>query len=602
MASSNPFRRKSTTITATESTTFGGGRFPSLDEIDTSGTPPPRTSFYGAQLPEAPVEGKKNKIVKKVRVLSPPPLSPDSPEWAFAAPPLATVGSQPPNDADPFEGASTDDSDREIVPAASPQNSSRAPANPFSKTLKDIEGAEGEHELEAQRRSEGAALKAGNMSRRSLDVNSFKRLLMTGNSGSSTSPTPPRAQQLRLGHQRSATESFSSSQASTFGGVKDAESSGSELHEASLISHEASETPSELDDGSVSDSSMSVQMSRGKKPPPPPSSRHGKSIRLELKDDGNILDGPRSKSPSDMNKPLPPAPLRQSFEDDGESPFDRESAGKIPEVDAPAATQTPGKKAVPAPPPRRGHSRAESKAFTTSISNMSQTVLKSHDDEPPSRSSMDSTRSRDRKVYDTHAPAPPPPPRRSYVGSRQSSHILSPVPDTFGIEQSPSPSILHSEPERSSVLPPSYHTTSLDPSTIRDPHAGNLKPFAPPPPPARNPSVRRPASVRSIESTSRRVSAETKPHNSVAPPPPPRRQRGDSRGSLNEQQQQQQRRTSHDNNAAKSSPTLEEVSPPTPEVTADGPVSPQSAGTGVDILADLTALQREVDALRGKLK
>lgn len=607
MASSNPFRRKSTTIP----TEFDESRFPALDAFDAAAaTPPPQTSFRNGQIPDAPVaEEKGSKPVKQVRILSPPPISPGSSGWSFTAQPPAVDGGPPREDPDPFEAASTDDSDREIV--APTQNSGWVPPNPFNKTLKDVESVEGEQHLKKERRGEAAALKAGNIARRSLDVNAFKRLLMTGDSGSgsgsSGSPTPPRAQQLKFGHQRSATESFSASPVASYGGQRENKRFETGLHETSLISNDISETPSEeADDGSISDSGASLQISREKKPPPPPSSRHGKSIKLELGEDSDAPQRPRSKSPSDVNKPLPPAPVRKSL-DESESPFDRESAGKVPEVDMPVISQSTwssGKKAVPVPPPRRGHARAESRAIPTRTPSTGQNISRSFEDEAPRRTSMDSVRSRSERSRNEAAPAPPP---RRTTGSRQSSHILSPIPSTFNEPSSTSstPQILS---DKSPFAPPLPHTTSLAQSTFRETHSGTPKLYAPPPPPVRNPSVRRPASVRSIDSTSRRISAEVKPHNSMAPPPPPPppRQRGNSRGSIDGKQQP--RRTSFDNYSA--APTLNED-----DVTQDGVVdgvsapavstSPQSAvvsGKGADILADLDALQREVDALRGKIK
>ena len=237
MASSNPFRRKSTILTSSTVTTDLDSRFPALDDIDTSvATPPPQTSFRHGQIPDGPVADEKAKPVKQVRILSPPPLSPDSPSWSFTAQPLVVDGDQPRNDPDPFEGASNDDSDREIVSGpGQPQNSGWIPPNPFTRTLKDVESVEGEKHLKKERRGEAAALKAGNIARRSLDVNAFKRLLMTGDSGSgsgsSGSPTPPRNQQLKFGHQRSATESFSASP-----GPKEPRRPDIGLHETSLIS------------------------------------------------------------------------------------------------------------------------------------------------------------------------------------------------------------------------------------------------------------------------------------------------------------------------------------------------------------------------------
>ncbi|KAF7550381.1 hypothetical protein G7046_g8039 [Stylonectria norvegica] len=340
MASSNPFRKKSTA-----SPTQGADRFPPLNAIDTSVSPPPMTSFYHSQLPDPPAGDRKTKPVKKVRVLSPPPLSPDSPVWAYTPPSLALIGSQPrpQNEADPFEAASTDDSDRDIN-VDPPQNYSHVPANPFSKTLKDLEGggATKEQDLDPERRAEGTAFKASSLARRSLDVNSFKRLLMTGNSGSGTSPARPVTLQSTAIDEKSVTKPSPVGQVSTYdSGSRDAGTRGSELHETSLISHEAY---GDGDDDSVSDSSTSIQVGTGKKPPPPPSSRHGKSITLQLKSEHDALGARRSRSPTDVNKPLPPAPVRSSFDDDPESPFDQESAGKWEEGGPCAAATTRARK------------------------------------------------------------------------------------------------------------------------------------------------------------------------------------------------------------------------------------------------------------------
>ncbi|KAH7134681.1 hypothetical protein B0J13DRAFT_528783 [Dactylonectria estremocensis] len=589
MASSNPFRKSTaptatTTAFAPTTTSPAAARFPSLETIDTS---------FG--LTDPSVVDKKSKPVKKVRVLSPPPLSPDSPVWPFTAP-LAASGPGQPGNNDPFDAASSDDSDREIVHAAAPppqKIGSRVPANPFSKTLRDLENVRADHKLEKSKREEGNALKASHTARRSLDVNSFKRLLMTGNSGSGTPSTPPRTQHL-IPSQKSAVDSSSVSLSSTYGGSKDGLAPGNEFQEVSLISRDTSDTPDDdLDPGSVSDSSASFHLSRDKKPPPPPSSRHGKSIRLQLGGEHGSPDALAPKSPSDINKPLPPAPHRKSFDDDAESPFDRESAGKAPENDAhPQTIPGGGRKTGPAPPPRRGHARGESKAYVTSLQKEAQ------DEEIPSRSS--SIRSRtDRNRHDPHSPVPPPPPRR-FHGSKPSTQISPAVAASIGaaMSQTSTSSDPQSESERPAAPAPAIPVEAV-PS--RDAQLGNYKISAPPPPPARNTSVRRPASVRSMDNNGRRTSAEAKPHSGIAPPPPPRRQRGSSRSSVDAPY----RRTSIDEVPRTEERRPEEGNSSGPDIVANPDYAPpQSAdvpGKGVNILADLDALRREVDALRGKL-
>ncbi|KAF4974276.1 hypothetical protein FZEAL_8798 [Fusarium zealandicum] len=610
MASSNPFRKR----TATEPTTTPPAtvRFPALESIETAPTPPPPTSFQQADTSTA---DSKSKTTKKVRVLSPPPLSPDSPRWLASTPSFAEHAAGQQQEIDPFDAISADDSDREIVSATAhnqPRVGTQVSGNPFSKTLRDVESPEAEEKLEMERKEEGNALKAANTARKSLDVSSFKRLLMTGTSGSDKPSTPSRNRQSMPPPARTINDSSSVSLASTQDSSKGALTPGSEQQEVSLMTQEASDTPEDdLGPGDLSDSSTSIHMGKGKKPPPPPSSRHGKSIKLDLVG-GQAPEALATMSPSDMNKPLPPAPARMSFEDGSESPFDREAAGKIPEVEASMDSEPPNppgssRKAVPAPPPRRGHARGESKVNATGNSGLGQQGLRLHDDENLSRSS--SLRSRPEHTrHDSHGPAPPPPPRRSHQNSRQSSQIPPSVAASFGSNLSQSPAA-SSGLDVSRISTPTPHAPSLEQTAHRDAQPGGHQPgpaktWAPPPPPARNTSVRRPASLRSVESASRRVSFEAKPHSGSAPPPPPpppRRQRGSSRGSIDGPPG----RTSIDGVAgAESSPLTEEECDDKATTVTGGPASPRSAkdaGKSTNILADLDALQREVDALRGKM-
>ncbi|KAM0345399.1 hypothetical protein ACHAPU_006562 [Fusarium lateritium] len=617
MASSNPFR-KSAAITV-DSATFSNhmasaaARFPALDSIETtSATPPPPTSF---QQMDASTIDSKSKINKKVRVLSPPPLSPDPPERTVTTP-LAQYTTNQQNEPDPFD-ATTDDSDREMVAIAAPHYTTtggQGPGNPFSKTLRDLGSPIAERKLEQERKEEGHALKAANTAKKSLDVNSFKRLLMTGNSESDKSSLktrqsmPPPA---RDGKDRPYVFRTTSHE-----DLSDVPAPRHEVQETSLISREVSDSGEDvMGHESVSDSSASAPVgSRGsKKPPPPPSSRHGKSIKLDLVGNEPSSEVLATLSPSDVNKPLPPAPVPRSLEEGSESPFDREAAGKLPETEADVGITSPelssnGRKAIPAPPPRRGHARGESKVHTYGLGLVQQQSV--YNDENLSRAS--STRSRpEHKRRDSHAgapPPPPPPPPRSHHSSRQSTQIPAGVTSSLtdsSQSSSPTPYVVDLDPSTISTPSQLRQSSTLDLTSPRDSQpgshqAGATKSWAPPPPPARNTSVRRPASIRSVDSSSRRVSFESKPHNQIAPPPPPRRQRGSSRGSVDGP-----RRTSLDSVGKVGSSQVTEEEPEGVAATiGSGPTSPQSAnvpGKGFDILADLDALQREVDALRGKM-
>ncbi|KAI1052091.1 hypothetical protein LB506_003528 [Fusarium annulatum] len=617
MASSNPFR-KSAAITVDSasflnSTSSAAARFPALDQIETAPTPPPPTSFQ--QVGSSTIDSK-SKITKKVRVLSPPPLSPDSPEWAFAAPSIAQQTANQQNEDDPFDATSTDDSDREMVAAAVHNyapNGGQGIGNPFSKTLRSVDSPVAEQKLEHERKEEGQALKAANTARRSLDVNSFKRLLMTGNTESDKS-SPPKIRQSMPPPAKNTKDRPSVFRRISHDDSKDISAPENALQEASLISEEASDTPEDdIDQENVSDSSTSAQLStkNSKRPPPPPSSRHGKSIKLDLV--GQASREPLATLSSDMNKPLPPAPVRRSMEEGGDSPFDREAAGKVPDAEGDMGSASPepsggSRKAVPAPPPRRGHARGESKAYASGLGLTQQQFV--HNEENLSRSSsMRSRPEHNRRDSHAAAPPPPPPPPRSHHTSRQSTQIplgvASSLTDLSQSSSSPAPSL---DVDMSTTSTPSQlrQSSTVELTPPRDTQSGTHQPvtttksWAPPPPPARNTSVRRPASIRSVDSSSRRISFEAKPHNQMAPPPPPRRQRGSSRGSVDGP-----RRTSLDGvGKAGSSQVAEEEPDNVAATVGSGPTSPQSAnepGKSVDILADLDALQREVDALRGKL-
>lgn len=606
MSSSNPFRKKGSNAS---------DRPPVVTDL-------PATSLSGEALhgddlsadPPAGAVDKKTKPVKKVRVLSPPPLSPDSPEWPYnaALPALAgdnVVHSAAPVASDPFNGgASGLDSDRDSSTATPPppqfqtqptqlgelsrqlqaQNAPlpqgaghTLPPNPFSKTLHDLENARKDDVLEQERKDEGAALKASNTARKSLNVDSFQRLLMTGTAESTMSKDDSFIQDDVIASQTTASD-FTPSTASDEedDNLRKAQSLPTKLN----VSQRPRDNTGDNGEASDSDSSTNVQIgSKGKKaPPPPPSSRHGRSLTIDIKNDVPVRPAPLQRTPSDLNKALPPPP--DSSHGDSESPFDREAAGKLPEWEPfqspPPATNNGAKKAVPAPPPRRGHARSESKSHPPTIAALvAQSIHKVSADEPSSV-----TPSRSSSVRHS-MPAPiPPPPRRPHTGSRQIS-TSSPTTSSFTISPLASPPASH--PDMQSYALPTDVADSL-----RDlPSPGNVKLSAPPPPPKRNTSVRRPQSIQSVDALSRRIPRS----DGTVPPPPPPRARGSSRSSLDGPP----RRSSIDS-FVKFQPSLTD----TPRSTAmdiDEENLPVDSGKALDILADLTALQREVDALRGKL-
>ncbi|KAK7210336.1 hypothetical protein V2G26_017514 [Clonostachys chloroleuca] len=327
MASSNPFRSKGSHLMS---------RFSTASPIDTgspASTPspqPPHTSFRTSPEASGSAE-KKPKVVKKVRVLSPPPISPDSPEWPSNPAPVYA-----PNADDPFGNGLYEQTDRDTPPPLLQQpqfplqlqahQNAAPPANPFSKTLHDMENVKKEG-LKEERRDEGATLKAASKARASLDVNSFQRLLMTGNvdgdGGLGINTTAAQAERPSALERRS--------------------SAASSQH-----------TPED----EVSDSSVAVQIgSRKKAPPPPPSSRHGKSIRRGSKELQDGVDTPEAPETGTNAQNSTPNVLSGAVKHQPDAVLE-----KVMDQDLQSA-----KKPAPAPPPRRGHSRGESKVTPLSL-------------------------------------------------------------------------------------------------------------------------------------------------------------------------------------------------------------------------------------------
>lgn len=553
MASSNPFRKSVLQPKGAEAT------LRALDPIETTQThaAPPRTSFRepepDADTPDEEPEPEQqqeqprrvSKPVKKVRVLTPPPLSPDSPEWPEVEPMYQTGGSgllPLPVDYDPFGGSATDDSDRDgaatppsflkqsaggPVAAAAPAAAAAAavsggpPGNPFSRTLHDIEKGvdKQELEMELQKREEGEVLKAANSGSGApaLNVDAFKRLLLTGNPGLQGGQTPS---------DDSSLASYNAETNKTPAPVDGAYETGP-LNSNRSMQGQRTVSPSNI--------------TRDKKslPPPPPSSRHGRTIKSEQ---------PKGVPPPASGTYISPAVSYPHSGDELESASDEESSTDVSLREAAAAASGAKKqKPAPAPPPRRGHTRTDTK---TNISgNQQPASLKPTDDDQETRSSMESAHKQE-TVSDKHrANIPAPPPRRR-------PHA-TPKQGVTG----PSPSV-----SSSSIPQRNQQASSAEPTPSPAAKAG--KSPAPPLPPARNSSIlRRPpsfhAGAEGPGTLSRRDSAP-KP-----PPPPPRHHRG-------------------------SSPSMAAA-----QLAVDNGSSQIDTGKGADILADLDALRREVEALRG---
>ncbi|KOS17757.1 hypothetical protein ESCO_002796 [Escovopsis weberi] len=241
---------------------------------------------------------------------------------------------------------------------------------------------------------------------------------------------------------------------------------------------------------------------------------------------------------------------------------------ELPNPLASPAVPNSAKKPVPAPPPRRGHARAESKARAI------QAALSPQHSDPPSRTSMDSERSGASSIRQSTTAPLPPPPRRPPIAPRQ--------PSATSLTNPSSPNGPQNDHEHYTIAP--------------EPPINLAKAGArPPPPPARHSSTaRRPPSILGIDPSSRRVSSDSRLREGMAPPPPPpppSRHRESSQSSLEGSHRPRSSvEVIHADLPDAADTRIRSSSPPTP-----------GAGKSTDILADLDALQREVDALRGRI-
>ncbi|EGS22193.1 uncharacterized protein CTHT_0017100 [Thermochaetoides thermophila DSM 1495] len=697
-------------VTSSIPTTTEPYRFPSAAAQGTADGHPVRSNAPPAPPPPPPPPSssfrKEGKVVKKVRVQSPPPSSREDSEGEDAGPSEGhksqgrNVTLDERGEEDPFESADNE-GDQVYCSDYDKEDGTKPPPNPFQRTLQDLE--------RETVKKEGVNNTLGQEKKATLDVQAFKKLLLTGKVDIPESETaqqqqgpgmPPRN---LASHDTTLSIAHDSPRASLEGTGEGDERRG-------LVSQSPVPQP------------HPTPTAPPKKKPPPPSSRHGRLIRPGTESEpsptgpestlGTVKSPPRPRLGTSagpdvyVNKsPLPP-PKRSPAEEESESAYNRRAAGKVPEpvvegglgitqiTQSPApATPSPGvptslshqqtqalntssNAKKPAPPPRRqpGHSRSESR--TTSTLPISPTTLvpgpqaQQQDDAGDSlrRASMDSILSRSSSlrvsVSGAAPPAPPPPRRASHVP--KGSVSLS-VPGTApgagldGTADAPltpgglaeAPSIVaglntNLAPVGVPPRPPSRQQHLRAPSIAISPTStitnnGKSAPTPPPPPPTRHSSVRakRPGSSSSNAATpgpqvtERKGSTAGLPMTPPPPPPPPSRRRGTALGSVSSIGGMVSptsgialtpktppgavpgATTTPPTGAATGVPgagttgvngvAVEEASSRLAVSTARGEVETGSVDFEVpesvagDLLADLSELQREVDALRGKL-
>lgn len=435
------------------------------------------------------------------------------------------------------------------IPAA-PQVLSSMPGNPFKKTLPGL-GTKGE------RRSESGE---PNMKRPLYDVDDFKRLLLTGKE---STPAPPVAAPppVTFHRQLSVGDSSSNTDASSISRQSIHEPTAGFPHESPRTSYEGSPIEDERQQP-TGDPSPRLQKSK----PSTPEHRHGKLVNTNSPQTVSFEDPSLSFSsttistkspighptPSDTDKPLPllpskPESIAEPIAAAGYAAISipkRESYSESANVPKRQMSQ---KRDPPTPPLSRRHSQLKPKPLANSERStpISKPDFSGVARSPPSTAST---------------VPPPPPPRRAGGLSRVNS----------------SPSVSTTE----SVAPTQSQSSTDDVL---------LTPFKPRPPVPPNHSP-------SISSVKRQSTQPFSGSPAMAPPPPPRR-RGSSQSSYTPSRLSEDHRTAVTerlrSDSGASSISHLQMTPMT--------LTPSSTESK-DVMADLTALQKEVDELRGKFR
>ncbi|KAF1843757.1 uncharacterized protein K460DRAFT_342267 [Cucurbitaria berberidis CBS 394.84] len=393
---------------------------------------------------------------------------------------------------------------------------STAPSNPFAKTLASLEPSKkgsGEDRTSTERPTLGN-------NRASLDVESFKNLLMTGKPTPRPSVQPHTSTIAPAALSGSQFESSSSTDTSSISRQSLFEPPHEVHAESPRTSYEMAESDEDEHMGLVS------EVKKGKKKPPPaPKHRHGKLVTLRqpqiVSFDSFAATEPtpspviKSKDGSDVNKPLPPTPVvsppalhisNQTTTPYQPSPIQPRSNEPL----APSEVATLHKRAPPPVPLSRRQSQLRSsRVADKSRSNSSLTMSSQH--------SIDSLSSpvptNQDPIAGAKSPPPPPPPRH---GARLTN---------LGTSSANSSST--ELPQRSSsirTVASAQGPTSSRRSTIDS----DFEPSSP------VSGVNRTSSMSSNRNTSRAVSNESA-GSIMPPPPPPPRRRQSTRSSLDQQ-------------------------------------------------------------------
>ena len=536
----------------------------------------------------------KTKTVKTVRIISPhsaeehdpiPDEVYDTPRRTFFSPPpdpTVLENSEDDSPDDPFvadaEGAGSGTEDEGVpedslvktpVKQQSQQASLGMPVNPFKKTLANLETQELSNSVRSITESKPSGVSDTPV--RQYDVEDFKKLLLTGEkntskSNSTTSAPPVSFSQIPNGDSNSNTDTSSAYQQSLFERTSSTRLESPQTSRESSISIDVQQQTPEASD---------LQSSKSK--PTTPIHRHGKPMQghrpqiasfedPSLSISRTAADTPSSgdpniplspSSPSDKNKALPALPLASSskFSVSDQTRSRPEPYAESKDSDASAY---PPKKPVPAPPPSR---RTRPISVASVNSGRSVAISEEGSKEPTQFASSPPSRA-------STAPAPPPPRRSNTLRGDSSSSVPT-------VASNPSVSDQHDSRDQSPTQPQSARA---------------------PLPLTRSPSI----TASKGGSNASPASGSPSMGASQPPPPPPPRRRGSSQSSNHyipsrlsgSYTMPMQERLRSDSGAS----SISQLAMTNNEPSADQKLEQK------DVLADLTALQREVDELRGKIR
>jgi hypothetical protein len=420
----------------------------------------------------------------------------------------------------------------------------RAPYNPFARTLATSDAHLGLQRATAEER--GNERPAGGAPKMNVDM--FKNLLLTGSAGPSppvTQPTQPQRPQ----DSSSSTDTSSVSRQSLFDHTH-------EMHmESPRTSFDQESIPDEDEQDNEHSSLMGPTISRpeAEGPPPPPKHRHGKALGPK---------GPQTVSFADFNESIPTG-------------WQQPSGPRTPPVNSalqgilrPSTSRSPSSDLnKPLPPPPEKLATPEPFARKTSTQ---QLATPQADTTQPKKT-----------------PPPPPPASRrqaqaqSQPRSRSNSSLTQ---DSLQEDESPRPTpkaVPPPPPSRRSYMPPAQGSPAIETPPATEPSSPMSESKPMPPPPRRNLSKGSSSHIRSSSNASGHSIQRHESGGAAPPAPPPRR--GAARES--------KIRRPSEHSLGSDTSSLRQIHETTPET--EPPKEPQR-----DIMADLAALQAEVDALR----